>query len=148
MTKRIVALIAVLAVLFFFLGLNPLGAADKQKYEEKFEKTESIARDGKVEVRNVSGDVEVKTWDRNEVKIDALKISKASTMEKAKEYAQKVKIEVFKENGILKIETKYPKPSIKGLSVSIHYTLMIPSQAAIKGKSVSGDVTLENIGGS
>jgi hypothetical protein len=146
-TKRFVALLAILTLLFFFLGMNPLGAFGDQKYQEKFEKTESVARDGKVEVRNVSGDVDVKTWDRAEVKIDALKVSKASSMEKAKEYADKVKIEVYKENGILKIETKYPKPSIKGLKVSISYSVMIPSQASIKAKSVSGDVTVENIGG-
>jgi hypothetical protein len=146
-TKKAVALIAILTVLFFFLGLNPLGAADKEKYEEKFEKTESLARDGKVEIRNISGDVQVKTWDRNEVKIDAQKVSKASTMEKAKENAQKVTIEVYKEDGILKIETKYPKTSIKGLSVSISYTVVIPSQAAINARSVSGNVFLENIGG-
>jgi DUF4097 and DUF4098 domain-containing protein YvlB len=146
-TKRFVALLTILTVLFFFLGMNPLGAFEDQKYEEKFEKTESIARDGKVEVRNVSGDVDVKTWDRAEVKIDALKVSKASTMEKAKEYAEKVKIEVYEEDGILKIETKYPKPSIKGLNVSVTYSVMVPSQASIKAKTVSGDVTVENIGG-
>jgi hypothetical protein len=147
LTKRFIALLAVLTVLFFFLGVGPLKAAGDQKYEEKFEKTESLARDGKVEVRNISGDVDVKTWDRAEVKIDALKVSKASTMEKAKENAAKVKIEVYEEDGILKIETKYPKPSIKGLNVSISYSVMIPSQASIKARSVSGDVTLENIGG-
>jgi DUF4097 and DUF4098 domain-containing protein YvlB len=81
------------------------------------------------------------------VKIDALKTSKAKSMDKAKEYAAKVKIEVARENGILKIETKYPKPSIKGLSVSVEYKVVIPSQAAIKAKTVSGDVTLEDIGG-
>lgn len=146
-TKKVVAFIAILAVLVFFLGLNPLGAEDKEKYEEKFEKTESLARDGKVEIRNISGDVVVKVWNRNEVKIDAQKTSTAASMEKAKENAQKVTIEVYKEDGILKIESKYPKPSIKGLNVSIHYNVMIPSQAAINARSVSGNVSLENIGG-
>jgi hypothetical protein len=149
MSKKILVLLVVLAVLVFFLGLNPLEASaqGKVKHEETFAKTESLARDGKVEIRNVSGNVEVKTWDRDEVKIDALKTSKASSMEKAKEYAIKVKIVVTRENGVLKVETKYPKPSIKGLSVSVNYKVMIPSQAAIKARSVSGDVTLENVGG-
>ncbi len=148
MSKKTLVLLTVLAVAVFFLGLNPLEASaqSKVKYEEKFEKTESLARDGKVEIRNVSGDVEVKTWDRNEVKIDALKTSKASSMDKAKENASKVKIEVTRENGVLKVETKYPKPSIKNLSVSVYYKVTIPAQAAIKAKSVSGDVTLEKIG--
>ena len=149
MSKRILVLLTVLAVVIFFLGLNPLEASaqGKVKHEETFAKTESLARDGKVEIRNVSGDVEVKTWDRDEVKIDALKTSKASSMEKAKENASKVKIEVTRENGVLKVGTIYPKPSIKNLNVSVDYKVMIPSQAMIKARSVSGDVTLEKIGG-
>lgn len=149
MSKKIIVLLAVLAVLVFFLGLNPLEASaqGKVKHEETFTKTESLAGDGKVEIRNISGDVEVTTWDRNEVKIDALKTSRASSMDKAKENTTKVKIEVTRENGILKVETKYPKPSIKNLNVSVYYKVTIPSQASIKARSVSGDVTLENIGG-
>ena len=149
MSKKILVLLAVLAVLVFFLGLNPLEASPqgKVKHEETFAKTESLSRDGKVEIRNISGDVEVKTWDRDEVKIDALKTSRATSKEKAKENATKVKIEVTRENGILMVKTKYPKPSIKGLNVSVDFKVMIPSQATINAKSVSGDVTLEKIGG-
>ncbi len=149
MSKKIIVLLVVLAVIVFFLGLNPLEASaqGKVKHEEKFTKTESLARDGKVEIKNVSGNVEVTIWDRGEVKIDALKTSRASSMDKAKENAAKVKIEVTRENGILKVESKYPKPSIKNLSVSVHYKVVIPSQATINARSVSGDVTLENIGG-
>jgi DUF4097 and DUF4098 domain-containing protein YvlB len=149
LSKKTIVILTVLAVLVFFLGLNPLEASaqGKVKHEEKFEKTESLARDGKVEIRNVSGNVDVVTWDRNEVSIDALKTSRASTMDKAKENASKVKIEVTRENGILKIETKYPKPSIKNLNVSVYYKVTIPSQASISARTVSGDVTLEDIGG-
>jgi hypothetical protein len=149
MPKKILALIAVLSVLIFFLGVNPLGAASDNnvKYEEKFSKTEPIAKDGKVEVKNISGDVEVRTWDRSEVKIDAVKVSRASSTEKAKENAQKVNIEVNREDGILRIESVYPRPSIKGLNVSIEYSVTIPSESSIEARSLSGDVTLENIGG-
>jgi hypothetical protein len=149
MSKKIIVLLVVLAVIVFFLGLNPLEASaqGKVRHEETFAKTESLAGDGKVEIRNVSGDVEVTVWNRNEVKIDALKTSRASSMDKAKENAAKVRIEVTRENGILKVETKYPKPSIKNLSVSVNYKVVIPSQATINARSVSGDVTLENIGG-
>ena len=149
MSKKIIVLLTVLTVLVFFLGLNPLNASaqGKVKHEETFAKTESLARDGKVEIRNVSGSVEVKTWDRNEVKIDALKVSRANSMDKAKENAAKVDIVVTRENGILKVETEYPKPSVKGLNVSVEYKITIPSQAAIRARTVSGSVTLENIGG-
>jgi DUF4097 and DUF4098 domain-containing protein YvlB len=149
MSKKALVLIVVLAVAIFFLGMNPLEASDngKVKYEEKFAKTEAIAGDGKVDIRNVSGDVEVKTWDRDEVKIDGMKTSRASSMEKAKENAAKVKIDVKRANGVLMICTIYPKPSVKGLSVSVDFKVMIPSQATINARTVSGDVALEKIGG-
>lgn len=145
--KKVLAPAAILILMIFVMGFTPAESAAKEKYEEPYEKTVSLARDGKVSIRNISGDVEVKTWDRPEVKIMALKTSSADTLEKAKENAAKVKIEIIEEGNLLRIEADYPKTSIRGLNVSIDFDLFIPDQAAIKIKSVSGDVTLENIGG-
>ncbi len=145
---------AVLTGLLFFIGLNLVDGAvrDKEKHEEKFAKTVSLARDGEVNLSNISGRIEVMTWDKSEVKIDALKISKASTVAKAKENAAKVKIVVEKEGSTLKIETEYPdnKKEWKrdSINVSVNYSLMIPAKASVKISSVSGSVDLENIGGS
>lgn len=141
---------ATLTVLVFFLltlGLSPTSSMAKETFEEKFEKTVAIAKDGKVFLKNISGDIDVKTWDRGEVKIDALKISKHSSMDKAKEYAGLVNIEITEEGGMLNIVTKYPKNGPKNMSVSINFNLMIPSQASADINSVSGDLTLANIGG-
>jgi DUF4097 and DUF4098 domain-containing protein YvlB len=95
---------------------------------------------------NISGKIEVKSWDQAQVKIDAVKISEASSLEKAKENAAKVNIEVSKSGNILKIETKYPEHS-HDLNVSVNYKLWIPDKASIKIRSVSGGVDAEGIGG-
>lgn len=145
--QKLLTVVAILAVMFFILGMAPAESADREKYEEKFEQTVSLARDGKVSLKNISGDIEVESWDKAEVKIEAKKISRASTPEKAKENAAKVKIEVIEEGNTLRIETKYPELSIKSLNVSIDYHLLIPDKVAVKIKSVSGDVTLQQIGG-
>lgn len=145
--QKLLTVVAILAVMFFILGMAPAESADREKYEEKFEQTVSLARDGKVSLKNISGDIEVESWDKAEVKIEAKKISRASTLEKAKENAAKVKIEVIEEGNTLRIETKYPELSIKSLNVSIDYHLLIPDKVAVKIKSVSGDVTLQQIGG-
>ena len=81
--------LTVLVGLFLIVGLNLMEGAvkDKEKYEEKFDKTVSLAKEGEVALVNISGQIDVKTWNKGEVKIDALKISKASTLEKAKENA-------------------------------------------------------------
>lgn len=144
---------AVLTGLLFLIGLNLVEGAvnDKEKYEEKFAKTVSLASDGEVNLTNISGHIEVKTWDRGEVKIDALKISRASTVAKAKENAAKVEIVVEKEGNTLMIKTEYPERK-KGwkedsINVSVNYNLMIPANASAKITSVSGSVDLEKIGG-
>jgi DUF4097 and DUF4098 domain-containing protein YvlB len=137
----------VLTVFAFVTGMNPALAGAKERYEEKFEKTISLAKDGKVKLSNISGDVFVKTWNRAEVKIDALKVSTASSLSKAKENVAKVKIEVRKEGDTVTIKTKYPKPRIKRLGVSVDYRIMIPEQASAKVSTVSGDVTVENTAG-
>jgi len=144
---KVLTTLTVLGAFLLVLGLTPAPAAARDKYEEKFEKTIAIAKDGKVYLSNISGDIRVETWDRAEVKIDAFKISKASSMEKARENADKVNIEIKEEDGVLRIETKYPKMSVRNLNVSIDYNLMIPSMAAADLHSVSGDIRVMNTGG-
>jgi DUF4097 and DUF4098 domain-containing protein YvlB len=142
------ALVA-MACLCFVLSLYSGKAIARERHEEKFERIESLARDGKVFLSNISGSIEVKTWAEEKVKIDALKVSEASTLSRAQENAKMVLIEVKKEANILRIETKYPEHR-RGYSinVSVNYKLWIPDKAFVDLNSVSGEVTAEGIGGS
>jgi hypothetical protein len=127
-------------------------AFGREKYEEKFAKTEALAKDGKVYLDNISGDIEIKTWKEDQVKIEALKVSEASTVDKAKENAALVPIEVTNGASVLRIETKYPSGrgfwGNNSINVSVSYKLWIPEKASVDVKSVSGDVRLDPIGGS
>jgi DUF4097 and DUF4098 domain-containing protein YvlB len=145
--QKTLIMLFVLGVFLLALGFTPSSAVAKERYEEKFEKTMAIAKDGKIYLSNISGDIRLETWDKTEVKIDALKTSRASSMERAKENAAKVNIEIKEEDGVLRIETKYPKMSIKNLNVSIDYNLLIPSMAGADVHSVSGDIWITNVGG-
>ncbi|MBC7349659.1 MAG: DUF4097 family beta strand repeat protein [Candidatus Aminicenantes bacterium] len=122
----------------------------KERYEEKFERTEKLARDGTVMVSNVSGDIKFLVWKEEKVKIEAVKFATGSTEAKAKENADKVTIEVKVEPGLVRIETKYPESRRwfgSDSNVSVDYTIWIPEQASIDSKSVSGDVRVEKAGG-
>jgi len=134
---------------FIIFLLLPLTAAvkGKEKYEEKFEKTISLDRSGKVELSNISGNVEVKVWTKKEVRVEAVKIARASTQKEAKENAARVNIEVKKEGNTVSIITRYPKSPFRNLNVSVNYSLSIPDKASLRVKSVSGDVTCTEIGG-
>ena len=139
------------AIVALGVGALSLTALARDRYEEKFERTEALARDGKVFLGNVSGDVVVKTWDKAEVRIEALKVSEASSEAKAKENCGLVTIEITRESGVLRIDTKYPHMKKfwggDSINVSVDYKLWVPSGAAVEVKSVSGDVDLEALGG-
>src|SRR4030042_622931 len=91
------------------------------------------------------------SWNQDQVKIEALKVSQASSLEKAKENAAKVTIEVVQEGSLLRIETKYPKSDKfwggESVNVSVGYRLWIPEKAALKAQHISGDINAEALGG-
>src|SRR4030043_1061824 len=142
--KRASWLVVTLLLVFSF-------SAAKEKYEEKFDKTVALARDGKGDSGNNLGDITVMIWNQDQVKIEALKVSQASSVEKAKGNAAKGAIEVVPEGSLLRIETKYPKSDKfwggESVNVSVDYKLWIPEKAALKANNISGDITAEAIGG-
>jgi hypothetical protein len=140
--KALAVLAAVGLVAGFAIGRPLFG----EKYEEKFAKTESLSKDGKVIISNVSGGIVVKSWAQDQVQVDAVKVCNVSSEAKAKENMDQVKIEVTKNGNIVQIETKYPEKS-KNLNVSVNYVLTIPALASIKVRNVSGSVEASDIGG-
>lgn len=150
-TKKNFKIYVVPLCLAFGLALGTATAFQDRTVEETFEKTEALARDGKVFLNNLSGNIIIKSWGEARVKIDALKVSKAKTEDQARKNAAEVTIEVTKEGSTLRIVTKYPKDKKfwgdNSLNVSVHYTLTVPDKASLEVKSVSGDVDIEAIGG-
>jgi hypothetical protein len=149
-TKKIMVSLAVVLTFFIFLGLNPTESLAREKYTEKFDKTVKLARDGKVIISNISGSIEVRTWDRAEVKIDALKTSRTDSEKQAKENFRNAEIVVTEEGKILRIKTEYAKRYFRGRNknCSIEFKLTIPSGADADVNSTSGSVDIQNIGGS
>ena len=143
---------AVLVLAAFVVAFVAAPALAEQKFEEKFEKTVPLSKAGTLYLSNISGQIEVMTWKDAQVKIEALKTSKADTLDKAKENAAKVTIEVTNEADRVSVETKYPKRQGgfwggDSINVSIDYKVWVPEQAAVEVKSVSGDVKVAPIGG-
>jgi DUF4097 and DUF4098 domain-containing protein YvlB len=143
---------AVLVAAAFVVAFVAAPALAEQKFEEKFDKTVPLSKTGRLYLSNVSGQIELLTWKEAQVKIEALKTSKAGSLEKAKENAAKVTIEVTGEADLVRVETKYPKQTGgfwggDSISVSVDYKVWVPEAAAVEIKSVSGDVRVAPIGG-
>ena len=113
------------------------------KAEEKIEKTYSLDRDGKVYVRNISGDIVVNSWEKNEIKIIALKVARYERD------LDNVTIDIHQTNGNVRIITRHYKSFslFRSKHVSVYLELFIPDKAHLRVKNISGSIEAREIGG-
>src|SRR5688572_5022043 len=82
--------------------LGALTAFAGQEVREEFHQTHPLTKQGRVHLENVNGNVRIVTWDREEIKVDAIKRAKKQ------EHLDDVKIEVEAKADLIRIKTKYP----------------------------------------
>src|SRR5687768_664451 len=100
-----------LSLVIFVFAVAMLAAGDglarqqqaKPELTEEFHQTYPLAPGGRVSLSNINGKVSVTAWDRNEVKVDAVK--RAFKPERLRE----AEIKVEATGGHLHIETEYEK---------------------------------------
>jgi len=126
-----------------FMGALAAFAADDVR--EEFHQTYPLNEQGRVHLENVNGNVHVITWDREEIKVDAVKRAKKQ------EHLDAVKIDVDANAERVRIKTKYPDSKFRGNknnSTSVDYTLTVPKASGLDGIStVNGGIEIENVNG-
>ena len=130
-------------ILLFAAALLCIPSILLAKTEEKIEQVYSLNRDGKVYLENVSGNIVIKSWGKNEVKILARKVAKNE------ESLDKVTVDINQTDDNIRIITKYEKTwgFLQSVDASVDYDLFIPDRAHLRVKSVSGGIEALNIGG-
>ena len=115
---------------------------------EEFHQTYAIAPDGRIDLNNINGDVHISTWDRNEVKVDAVKYAHS------KERLDEAQIEVDSGKSYLSIRTKYPDHDLnfnwgsRNNPAGVEYTLTVPRTANLDEiQLVNGALDLSGVTG-
>src|SRR5438445_13742613 len=125
--------------------LGALAAFAVEEVREEFHQTYPLNKQGRVQLENVNGNVHISTWDREEIKVDAIKHAKKQ------EHLDEVKIDVDAKADRIRIKTKYPDAKTKrnkNNSTSVDYTLTVPKQIRLDGIStVNGGAEIENVSG-
>lgn len=123
-------------------------ASDHGAYSEEFHKTYAIASDGRVELDNISGAVHIFSWDRPEVKVDAVKYADS------KERLDEARIEIDSEKDRLSIKTRYPHHDLNftwGMHdnpATVEYTLTVPRTIALDEiKLINGSLDVREVSG-
>src|SRR5437868_5111014 len=136
----------VCALLILALGAH---ASDHRgALTEEFHQTYALTADGRVELDNINGAVHISSWDRNEVKVDAVKYADT------KERLDEAKIEIDSRNDSLSIRTRYPEHNQNwnwgshNNPASVEYTLTVPRTARLDEiKLINGSLDINGVSG-
>jgi DUF4097 and DUF4098 domain-containing protein YvlB len=116
--------------------------------QDEFHQTYPLAANGTLELNNISGDVQITAWDRNEVKVDAVKHAWS------RERLDEAKIVVQPSADRISIKTEYPDRELtfndddRNNPASVEYTITLPRAARLdEVKLVNGNLTVEGISG-
>jgi hypothetical protein len=135
---------AIMLAVASLMGLVTIAAAGRlDRTSESFSHTYPLAADGRVSLANVSGNIRITGWDRNEVQLEAVKSADTE------EDLQAMRIDIDARPDAIEIETKYPHHFFDDRhSGRVEYTLSVPNRARIDSvKLVSGDLRLEGLQG-
>ena len=134
------------ALLAFGLGAH---ASDHRgSLTEEFHQTYPLTSAGRVELDNINGAVHISSWDRNEVKVDAVKYADT------KERLDEARIEVDAGSDHVSIHTKYHDHDLTfnwgshNNPAGVEYTLTVPRTARLDEiKLINGSLDLAGMTG-
>jgi DUF4097 and DUF4098 domain-containing protein YvlB len=135
---------AIMLAVASVLGLTAVVApAGFDRASESFSHTYPLAADGRVSLSNVSGNIRLTGWNRDEVQLEAVKHADSQ------EHLQAIQIDIDAQPDAIEIETKYPHHFFDDHhSGWVEYTLSVPTGARIDSvKLMSGDLRLEGLRG-
>ena len=132
----------------FALALGANASDHRGAYTEDFHQTYALTPDGRVELDNVNGDVHISTWDRNEVKVDAVKYADS------KDRLDDARIEIDAEKDEISIRTKYRDHDLTfnwgshHNPPSVEYTVTVPRGVHLDEiKLINGSLELNGASG-
>jgi DUF4097 and DUF4098 domain-containing protein YvlB len=146
----------IIGILIALAGLLTITSAaftqTQPEVSEEFHQTYPLAATGRVSLENINGSVHIKTWDRNEIKVDAVKT--ASRRELLSE--AEIKIDSFSPDSI-NIHTEYPRWTDNWNGnrdrrheepPSVEYTLTIPRSARLESiELINGALDIDGVAG-
>ncbi len=132
----------------FVLALGARASDHRGAFTEEFHQTYTLTADGRVELDNINGAVHISAWERNEVKVDAVKSADS------KERLDDARIEVDSSTGRLSIRTKYRDHDLTfswgshNNPPSVEYTLTVPRTVRLDEiKLINGSLDVIGVSG-
>jgi DUF4097 and DUF4098 domain-containing protein YvlB len=141
------AVLGTVCALFAF-ALGAHASDHRGAFSEELHQTYALTPDGRIELDNINGPVHILSWDRNEVKLDAVKYADS------KERLDEAQIDVDVTKDRISIRTRYPDHDntwTRGSHdnpASVEYTLMVPRTVNLDEiKLINGSLDIKGVSG-
>lgn len=151
MIKRFILLIVVSLGVLLVMPQKKVAAQAREQLREEFHQTYPLSASGRVSLENIQGAVRITAWDRNEVKVDAVKLAYT------RELLNDAEIKILSTPDSLRIHTEYPDGNLSFNQDEFHryqnpatveYTLTVPRNARLSSiELVNGSLTIEGVAG-
>ena len=132
------------------LALAPFWAFAKQDFTKTIKKEFEISSDGITSISNRYGRVEVKTWDKNRVKIDVTIVVKAGSESEAQKVFDRIQVNFANTAGTVSAETSIESQkntwwgswNSSRTDFSINYDVFVPTTGTVELANKYGDLYL------
>jgi DUF4097 and DUF4098 domain-containing protein YvlB len=150
MLKKRVLLTALVSLVVVLTTSSPVMMQQTEMLREEFHQTYQLGAQGRVSLENINGSVRVVAWDRDEVKVDAVKSAYR------RDRLDEAKIVVRSDVNSIHIETDYPartqvfndNEGRYNNPATVEYTLTVPRNARIDSiELINGDLDVNGITG-
>ena len=149
--KRVLAalLVPVFAGAIASAGCDIVTADLRAQETAEWHKTYQLDKNGRVEIGNVNGKIDVEPSTGNTVDVTAVKKARGASAESAKAALDRATIVEDASSSRVKIETKYPRNSgiWFGGGVTVEYHVKVPAGAEVRATTVNGGVEVRGLGG-
>ena len=113
------------------------------EYTEKFDKTVRLGRNGRLELMNLSGDVQIIGASGDDVKVSATKVTHAADEATGRTALTATTIEVVERPGVVTISSQPTRG--RSTSVEVNYVITVPTGTSLALRTYSGDVNVTNV---
>jgi len=125
------------------LAFTDLSAQSKDEWT----RTYALSADGRVEVVNVNGEINVEPSTDGKVHVRAERTAKASTQDAAKELLGKIQIREEATADRVRLETQGPPRGLMSGHYSVRYWVNVPATASVRVENTNGHVQVTGLAG-
>ena len=146
---RRLALVLALPALLALTACDIVTADFRSEETSEWAKTYQLDANGRVEISNVNGKIDVQPGQGNTVEVRALKRAKGASPEGAKASLNRITIAEDASPSHVKIETKIDRGGglFNGGSLQVEYTVRVPAGADVRFTTTNGSIALAGLKG-